>query len=289
MKLVREMRNKIYNHILYLPLGYFNKESSGVIISRTMSDVNGVSGLISGVLSTFIVEVPTVLFLLGVAMYRSWKLTLISVVVVPFIAFNTGKLGKRIKKKAKAAQRKGAVLTQRLGETVQGSRIIKIFNREGTMADKFKSENQRLYRDRLRALRFKEFITLITDVFTGLGLSFVLWYGGSMVVTGTITAGAFASIIVAVYMIFSPVKKIGEAYTSLQEIRASMERIDTLLDAKQEDKGTVKIDRFEKCIRFENVSFVSRNSSPVLQDVNLEITRGEVVAVVGQSGVENQR
>jgi len=286
MKLIREMRNKVYNHILYLPLGYFNKESSGVIISRTMSDVNGVSGLISGVLSTFIVEVPTVLFLLGVAMYRSWKLTLISVVVVPFIAFNTGKLGKRIKKKAKAAQRKGAVLTQKLGETVQGSRIIKIFNREETMADKFKSENQRLYRDRLRALRFKEFITLITDVFTGLGLAFVFWYGGSMVVTGTITAGAFASIIVAVYMIFSPIKKIGEAYTSLQEIRASMERIDTLLDAKQEDKGTVKIDRFKKCIRFENVSFVyPGNSSPVLQDVNLEITRGEVVAVVGQSGV----
>ena len=236
MKLIREMRNRLYNHILYLPLGYFNRESSGVIISRTMSDVNGVSGLISGVLSTVIVEVPTVVFLLGVALYRNWQLTLLSVVVVPVIAFNTGKFGKRIKKKAKAAQRKGAVLTQKLGETVQANRIIKIFNREETMADKFRSENQRLYRDRLNALRSKEFITLITDVFTGLGLAFVLWYGGSMVVSGTITFGAFASIIVAVYMIFSPLKKIGDAYTSLQEIRASMERIDTLLDAKQEDQ-----------------------------------------------------
>lgn len=285
MKLIREMRNKLYNHILYLPLGYFSRESSGVIISRTMSDVNVVSGLISGVLSTLIVQVPTVVFLLGVALYRNWKLTLISVVVVPVIAFNTGKLGKRIKKKAKAAQRKGAVLTQKLGETVQANRIIKIFNREETMADKFRNENQRLYRDRLRALRFKEFITLITDVFTGLGLAFVLWYGGSMVVNGTITAGAFASIIVAVYMIFSPVKQIGEAYTSLQEIRASMERIDTLLDAKQEDKGALHMDGFKKSVKFENVSFTYPGcNSPVLQNVNLEITRGEVVAVVGQSG-----
>ena len=114
------------------------------------------------------------------------------------------------------------------------------------MADKFRSENQRLYRDRLRALRFKEFITLITDVFTGLGLAFVLWYGGSMVVSGTITSGAFASIIVAVYMIFSPLKKIGDAYTSFQEIRASVERIDTLLNAEQEDQGTVHIDGFQE-------------------------------------------
>jgi subfamily B ATP-binding cassette protein MsbA len=286
MKLVREMRNKLYRHVLYLPLGYFSKESSGVIISRIISDVKELSGLISGVIKTLIVEVPTVLFLLGVALYRSWKLTLISVIVLPVIAYSTRKFGKTVKKRSKQAQRKGAVLTQKLGETVQGSRIIKIFNREETMAYKFSNENQRLYRDRLKAIRFKEFATLLTDIFTGVGLAFVLWYGGNMVVNGVITAGAFASIIVAVYMIFSPVKKIGDSYTTLQEIRASMERIDTLLDAQQEDKGTVKIDRFEKSIRFENVSFMyPGSSSPVLQDVNLEITRGEVVAVVGQSGV----
>ncbi len=286
MKLVREMRIKLYNHVLYLPLGYFNRESSGVIISRVISDVKELSGLISGVLSTLIVAVPTVIFLVGVAVYRSWRLTLVSIVVLPVIAYSTRKLGKGIKKKTKQAQRKGAVLTQKLGETVQGNRIIKIFNREEAMADKFRNESQRLYRDRLKAIRFKQFTTLITDALTGLGIAFVLWYGGSMVVGGVITAGDFASILVAVYMIFSPVKKTGEAYTSLQEIRASMERIDTLLNAKQEDKGTLHIDGFKRSVKFEDVSFTYPGcNSPVLQGVNLEITRGEVVAIVGQSGM----
>ena len=286
LKLVREMRNTLYNHILYLPLGYFSRESSGIIISRVISDVKELSGLISNVIKTLIVEVPTVIFLLGIAVYRSWKLTLLSIIVLPVIAYSTRKFGKQIKKKTKQAQRKGAVLTQQIGETVQGNRIIKVFNREETMTDKFKAENQRLYRDRIRAIRLKEFTNLITDMFIGLGIAFVVWYGGSMVVNGIITAGDFASIIIAVSMIFSPVKKIGDSYTTLQEIRASMERIDTLIQAEQEDQGTVTIAGLERSIKFENVSFTYPGTNvPVLHDVHLEIMRGEVVAVVGPSGV----
>ena len=285
-KLVKETRNKLYHHILYLPLSYFNKESSGIIISRIINDTGKLAELISDVIKTFVVEVPTVIFLLGVALYRRWDLTLIILILLPLIGYSSKKLGKRVKKKSKEVQKRIAFITHKIGETILGSRIIKIFNREQAMADKFMDANQNYYRDILRVVRLKELTKLIIDVATGVGIAFILWYGGTMVVNSTITAGDFASIIVAIYMIFSPVKKIGEAYNTLQETRASMERIDALYNIKHEEKGSVRIDGFKDAIRFEKVSFAySGTDSPVLQDIDIVIRPGEVIAIVGQSGV----
>jgi subfamily B ATP-binding cassette protein MsbA len=118
MKMVREMRNTLYNHILRLPVGYFHKESSGVIISRIMYDVEALNGLISDVLKTVFIEVPTVIFLLGVALYRKWDLTLLSLILLPLVAYSTRKFGKGVKRKRKEAQRKLSFLTHRIGESI---------------------------------------------------------------------------------------------------------------------------------------------------------------------------
>lgn len=286
VKLVRETRNRLYAHILNLPIGYFNKESSGLILSRIMYDAEVLSGLMSNVLKAFVLEVPTVIFLLGLAFYRRWDLTLMTLAVLPFIAYSTRKIGKDVRKRRKEAQRKLSFLTQRIGESILGVRIIKIFNREKTRVDKFTDENQRYYRELLRVERYKEFTRLITEIVTGLGIAIILWYGGNMVVKGVITTGDFASILVAIYMLFTPTKKIGEAYTSLQEIRASIERVDALFDVKEEESGDIKLDDFKGSILFENVSFVyPGRKNPVLKDLNLEIKCGEIIAIVGQSGM----
>jgi subfamily B ATP-binding cassette protein MsbA len=286
MKLVREMRNKLYDHILYLRVEYFSKESSGTIISRVMYDVEALNGLISDVIRTFIVEVPTVIFLLGVALYRRWDLTLMSFILLPFIAYTSKRFGKVVKKKRKEAQRKLSFLTHKISETIFGTRIVKIFNREKTMGNKFRSDNRRYYRELLKVVRLKEFTKLIIDVVTGIAIALVFWYGGNMVIKGIITTGDFASILAAIYLMFSPVKKIGDAYNSFQESRASIERIDTLFNAEQEEEGHIKIDGFKKSLKFENVSFTfPGNNVPVLTDVNLEIRPGEVIAIVGRSGV----
>ncbi|MEW6066690.1 MAG: ABC transporter ATP-binding protein [Nitrospirota bacterium] len=286
MKLVRETRNKLYRHMLCLPVSYFNKESSGVIISRITNDAGAFNGLISEVIKAFIVEVPTVIILIGVALYRRWDLTLMSLILLPLIVYSTRKIGKGVKRKGKEAQRKLSFLTHRIGEGVFGNKIIKVFNRETMMGEKFKNENQKFYRERLRVIRLKEFTKLIIEIVTGVGIAVVLWHGGNMIVKGIITAGDFASILVAIYMVFSPVKKIGEAYSILQETRASIERIDTLFDAGQEGKGHIKVDVFKQSLKFENVSFAFPGSKmPVLTDINLEIKQGEIIAIVGRSGV----
>jgi len=286
MKLVRETRNRLYEHVLYLPVGHFNKESSGMIISRVINDVENLNGLVGDVIKTFITEVPTLVFLLGVALYNRWDLTLMTLILLPLLAYSSRRFGKGVKSKKKQAQRKLSVLTHKVGESIIGSRMIKIFNRENTMVEKFRNDNQRYYRELMRVVRLKEFTKLIIDAVTGLGIAVVLGYGGSLVVQGTITPGVFASILAAIYMMFSPVKKLGEAYSTLQESRASLERIDTLLDAEHEKEGSVKIDGFRKSIRFEQVTFTfPGNNAPVLRDINLEIRQGEMIAVVGRSGV----
>ena len=286
MKMVREMRNTLYNHILRVPVGYFHKESSGVIISRIMYDVEALNGLISDVLKTVFIEVPTVLFLLGVALYRKWDLTLLSLILLPLVAYSTRKFGKGVKRKRKEAQRKLSFLTHRIGESIFGAKIIKIFNREKEMGDKFQTDNQRYYRELLRVIRLKEFTKLVIDVATGGGVAFVLGYGLVMVRNGLITTGDFGSIIVAIYLMFSPIKKLGEAYSNLQESRASLERIETLQSAEHEKEGHIKIEGFRNSIRFEDLFFTfPGNTVSVLSDINLEIKQGEMIAIVGRSGV----
>ncbi len=286
LKLVRETRNTLYHHILRLPVGYFGRESSGVLLSKVMNDVDILNAMISDFLRKFIVEVPTVVFLLGVALYRKWDLALMSLALLPFIAYSTRKFGKGIKKKRKETQKKLSFLTQRIGETIFGARVIKVFNQEEAMEEKFREDNQRYYREFMRVVRLREFTKLAIDVGIGLGIALVLWYGGRQVVNGTITAGVFASVLVAIYMMVSPVKRIGEAYSGMQESRAHLERIQTVLTSEEEERGSVKIDRFRESIRFENVSFIFPGSNvPVLTEVNFEIHAGEVVAIVGRSGV----
>jgi subfamily B ATP-binding cassette protein MsbA len=286
VKLVRETRNRLFSHILDLPIGYFNKESSGVIISRIMYDAEVLSGLMSNVLKAYVLEVPTIIFLLGLAFYRRWDLTLMTLSVLPFIAYSTKKIGKDVRKKRKEAQRKLSFLTQKVGESILGIRIIKIFNREKTRTDNFMDENQKYYREVLRVERYKEFTKLVTEIVIGMGVGFILWYGGDLVVKGIITTGDFASILVAIYMVFTPTRKIGEAYTTMQEIRASIERVDTLLDIKHEETGSTKLDEFKGSLKFENVSFIyPGRKNFVLKDLNLEIRRGEIIAIVGQSGM----
>ncbi len=285
LKLIRDTQNKLHNHILYMPVSYFHRESSGVVISRVLNDVRMLGSLFSNVIKTAIVEIPTIIVLLGIAFYRKWDLTLLSIMLIPLIAYSTRKFGKRVKKRTIEVQSKLSYLTQRLGETITGAKVIKVFNREAYRDEKFVWENKRVYRETTKVIKLKEATKLLIDVVTGTAIGLVLWYGGSQVKNGIITSGDFASIIAAIYMVFTPVKKLGDAYTFLQEIRAAIERIETVLHTKKEDTGTIEVKGIKKGLVFENVSFAySANNTPVLKNINLAIKPGEVIAIVGPSG-----
>ena len=290
MKLIRDMQNKLHSHFLYIPVGYFQRESSGVIISRVINDVRVLSTLFTEVIQNAIVQIPTIIVLFGIALYRKWDLTLLSILLIPFVAYSTRKFGKRVKKRSLEAQKKLSYLTQRLGETVIGSKVIKVFNKESSRDKKFIEENKRVYRENVKVIKLRETTKLLIDVITGAAIGLVLWYGGKQVMAGTITSGDFASIITAIFLMFKPVKKLGETYTFLQEIRAALERIESVLDTKKEEAGQIQISELRDGIRFENVFFTHETGkTPVLRNINLEIKTGEVVALLVKAGVERQR
>jgi len=248
-----------------------------------INDVRVLSALFTEVIQTAVVQIPTILVLLGVAFYRKWDLTLITFMLFPFIAYSTKRVGKRVKKRSLEVQKKWSYLTHRLSETIIGAKVIKVFNKEDYRDKKFKEENQRLYRENMKVIKLKEGIKLLIDVITGIAIGLILWYGGSQVKGGAMTSGDFASIIAAIYLIFAPVKKLGDSYNFLQEIKSALERIENILLIKKEVTGTIELKEFKEGIRYEHVSF-AYNDSHVLKDVNLEIKAGEVIAVVGPSG-----
>ena len=285
MKLVRDTQNKLHNHILYIPVSYFHRESSGIVMSRVINDVRVLSSLFTEVIQTAIVQIPTVIILLGVAFYRKWDLTLITLLLFPFIALSTKKFGKGVKKRSMEVQKKLSYLTHRLSETIIGTKVIKVFNREAYREKKFTAENQGVYRENMKVVRLKEVTKLLIDVITGIAIGLILWYGGSQVKNGAMTSGDFASFLAATYMIFAPVKKLGEAYTFLQEIKSALERIETVLHTEPERTGTIEVSGIKEDIRYENISFAyASDNAPVLKNINLDIRAGEAIAIVGPSG-----
>lgn len=284
-KLVRDTQNELHRHILYIPVGFFHREASGILISRVINDVRMLNTLFSSVIKTVVIQIPTVFILLGVAFYRRWDLTLISLILVPLIAFSTRKFGKRVKKRTLEAQRKLSFLTQRLSESITGAKLIKVFNREQYRDRMFVEENRGVYKENIKVVKLKEGAKFFVELITGLAIALVLFYGGNLVQNGVITPGDFGSIIAAIYLIFTPVKKLGESYTLLQEIRAAIERIEMVLHTRPEDKGSIKVPGIKDGITFDNVSFVySANNISVLKNINLDIKAGDVLAIAGSSG-----
>ncbi len=285
IKLVRDTRINLYNHLLHLPVSALGTETSGKMISRILNDAAVLRSLVSDTLLTCFKEVPTIIALLGVALYRRWDVTLLALVVLPAIISCAHRLGKKIKIKRTQAQQAIAVLTHRISEAATGSKVIKIFVNEKALDQRFQQESQSFYRQEVKIVKVREFTKLMVDVATGFGVALIIWYGGSLVVKGVITSGDLFSTLGAVVMLFGPVKNLGNSYTTFQEIRAAIERLAWLENMEIERGGSKPLDSFQREISFDHVcQRYQGEGEPVLHDVNLTIQRGEIIAIVGASG-----
>jgi subfamily B ATP-binding cassette protein MsbA len=285
IKLVRDTRIKLYNHLLHLPVTALGTETSGKMISRILNDAGVLRALVSDTLLTCFKEVPTIIVLLGVALYRRWDVTLLALIVLPAIISCAHRLGKRIKIKRTQAQQAIAVLTHRISEAATGAKVIKIFVNENDLGQRFKRESQTFYRQEVKIVRTRELTKLMVDVSTGIGVALIIWYGGSLVVNEVITSGDLFSTLGAVVMLFGPVKHLGNSYTTFQEIRAAIERLNWLENMEVEQGGNKHLASFQQEICFKHVSHrYQTDGELVLQDINLTISRGEIIAIVGASG-----
>lgn len=286
MKLVRDLRNRFFSHLIRLPVSVISRSTSGDILSRLMNDVGALSNILSQSLRTFLLQVPTVIVLMGVALYRRWDLALLSFILLPFIALGTRFLSRLVRIRRKKVQRYLAILTHRVSEALQGLRVVKIFGMEKVKDGQFVKENQTTYRQMAKVIRLREGTKFLIEVLSGLAVAAILGYGGSLVASGEITPGDFFSILAAIVMAFTPLKKLGGAYTQLQETLGVLERVDHFLGQEKEESQGQALDGLRRDLRYEKVSFsYPEIDAQVLQEIDITIPAGKILAIVGPSGV----
>ncbi len=288
--IVRDIRMKVYHKIVSLPLSFFSDERKGDIIARMSGDVNEIETSITGSLEMLIKNPILLICYFGVLIYVSWQLTLFTLIVLPLMGWMMGRIGRKLKHKSLDAQNKWSDTMAQLEETLGGMRIIKAFTAERKMTERFdRCTNE--FRDASNRVSIRQASAHPVSEFLGTVLIvMVLWYGGTLIFSdhSPIDAPTFIFYMVILYSIIQPLKDFSKATYNIPKGMASVERVNKILNAEDTIAETAHpkhIDGLEQNIEFRNVSFTYNGSTQeVLKDVNLNVKRGQTIALVGQSG-----
>ena len=284
---VRDIRNQINKKITTLPLAFFSEERKGDIIARISGDVNEIENSIMNSLDMlFKNPILIIIYLIGMILI-SWELTLFVLLVLPIAGYVMGQVGKTLKRSSLEGQQQWGGLMSQIEETLSGLRIIKAFNAENKIQQRFEASNEifrkitnRVYGRQQMAHPMSEFLGTAT-------IAIVLWFGGTLILnnSSSIDAPTFIYYLIIFYSIINPAKDLSKASYAIQKGLASMVRVDKILQAESniQNPTNPKEIALKDAITFEDVWF-KYNQEWVLKGINLRIPRGTTVALVGQSG-----
>lgn len=286
--IVRDIRNYVFDKMVALPISFFTQERKGDVMARMTGDVAEIENSIMASLDMMFKNPIMIIVCLVMMIVISWQLTLFVLILLPLAGMVMGRVGKRLKRQSLEQQGQWGLLMSNIEECLGGLRIIKAFNAERKVRDRFHRENQTFYRLSNRIGRRQSLAHPMSEFLGTLSIAIVLWFGGALILSGTssMNAASFIYYMVIFYSIINPAKDLSKAMYSIQKGLASMERVDKILNADNPIKDPVsprRIDNLKGNIRYENVTF-SYGTNEVLHDVDLEIPAGATVALVGQSG-----
>lgn len=287
---VRDIRNRIYQKLTALPIGFFTAERKGDVMARISGDVTEVENSIMTSLDMMFKNPIMIIVCLTMMIVVSWQLTVFVLVLLPLAGLIMGKVGKRLKRVSLEGQTQWGVLLSNIEETIGGLRIIKAFNAEAKVNRRFTDENNRYFRINTRMFRRHELAHPMSEFLGTMTIAIVLWFGGTLILSGnsSIEAASFIYYMVIFYSIINPAKDLSKASYSIQRGLASMQRIDKILNAEnniKEPANPAKLPALSTGISYRDVSFAYREGNGyVLKHIDLDIPTGHTVALVGQSG-----
>ncbi len=286
--IVRDIRNMIYAKIVTLPLGFFTNERKGDVMARMSGDVTEVENSVMSSLDMMFKNPIMIVVCLTMMILVSWQLTVFVLILLPVAGLVMGGVGKRLKRVSLDVQNQWGVLLSNIEETIGGLRVIKAFNAEGTVRARFTGENERFRDITTRMQRRYELAHPMSEFLGTATIAIVLWFGGTLILSGTstITAPKFIYYMVIFYSIINPAKDLSKATYSIQRGRASIERIDRILSAPvtiTDPDAPAPAPVLTDAIRFNDVTF-AYDERAVIDHVSLDVPRGATVALVGQSG-----
>ena len=283
---IQDVRNEIFKKNLYLSLRFFNQNQLGSLMSRIMNDVGQMQSGVGSIITGLFRDGIGVVSLLGVIFYRSWQLALISILVIPLTIYPANLIGKKIKRMAKLGQERAGDIASILQEGLMGIKVVKAFNLESRIVQKFVQANLDYYYCIRKNIKYGAISSPIMEIITSLGIAAVVFFGGRMVVAGQLTAEEFFSFITAMALLYSPLKKLISSFNEIQRCLGSAERVFEIIDEKPDISdlpGAIELDNFHTNIMINNVGF-KYGDDYVLNDVSIAAKKGEVVALVGPSG-----
>ena len=286
--LITEMRNRLYKHFNALSLSYFDQKKSGELTSIVINDVANLRRALGTSFHQLLVEPINLLAFIMLLFIISWKLALLSIVILPIAGLTILSIGRSIRRKSKRTAAMIAGITNIITETLSSIRVVKAFAMEGYEVQRFFKETHHYFQLILRRAKLRLLASPITETLGVMIGVLLLWVGGIEVLSGEgLTPEDFLRFILLLFAMMDPLRKLSKVNVSLQAGAASAERIFSILDTEPNivDKtDSVKINSFEKQIMFNNVSFKYEFDDTVLKDISFEIEKGSVVALVGSSG-----
>jgi subfamily B ATP-binding cassette protein MsbA len=287
-KTERDMRDDVYQHLERLPLSFFHRSRAGQLIARVLTDTRQTKSIVTTTLSDTLRQLVTALAYLAALMLLSWRLTIVALLVVPVIVLAMGPILRQLRRRYRAAWDQQGDLVSVLEETVGGIRLIKAYGTEEYEGRRFKERSSRFASGLIRAAAIGEAASPLSEVLSSIAALTLIWVGAGWVLGGgVLTPEQFVAFVTIALRMVSPVKAVSTFPARAQQGLAAADRFMEIIDHAPEpdaEKVGQPVRTIEREIRFENVSFAYEADTPVLQDIDLSVAMGEVVALVGPSG-----
>ncbi|MBX6358787.1 MAG: ATP-binding cassette domain-containing protein [Acidobacterium ailaaui] len=288
--MITDLRDDLYEAILRRSVSFFQKHATGTLLSTLINDVERVQYAMSSVLSEFLQQVFTLIFTTGVVIALGGKLAWALLIFVPVVIGSIRRIGRDVRQTTRKGQDRLAEIQNILHETITGNRIVKAFNMEFWELLRFRDAAKRLFKANLRSVRAQAISSPLMDSIGAIAIALLLLVGRGQIKSGAMTEGTFFAFIVALFKLYDPVRRFAIFYNNFQQALGASSAIFTFMDAQDElleKHRAYHLRGFQDSIKIENVGFAYRDDEgekEVLHEINLEIRRGEVVALVGPSG-----
>lgn len=285
-KITVELRQQLYDHLQNLSLSFFDRTPTGLLMSRITNDVTQIQSAVTNAVTGILKDSVTVIALLAVIFYRDWQLAVIAIVILPFAFMPVVKFGRKLRIISTKSLESMGDISVILHETIGGNRIVKAFGMEEYEKRRFARENARFFDYSMKSASVTALSPPLMEFFGGLGIVAVIGYGGWSVIQGTSTPGNFFSFMAAVIMLYEPIKRLTGMNNTIQQGVAAANRVYEIIDTPSEIVDlpeAIDLPPISRSIEFRNV-FFSYEGEPVLKDINLKVSAGEIIAIVGVSG-----
>lgn len=286
-KISMSLKKDLFKKLTSMDPQFFDVNSSGIVLTRFLSDPDTASRNIIDTLKSFIATFFGLIGLVGVLLYNSWKLAIIGVTIMAIAITPVTLIRKRIKKVSNATMVVGGNMTTNFNETFAGNKIMTAYNLQEDQNQKFDSQILEQFHLAMSLTKRVGWMSPIMYFVCSIGIALVMAYGNHLILSGQMTAGSFASFVTSLLLLYKPTKTLGNTLTNLQGVFVAMSRVFELFDLKPQihsPANPVKLNGLNSSIDFKNVNFEYEQDTPVLKDFSLHVNKGETIALVGNSG-----